>query len=397
VGLVAAATICLLVASAPALGSTPAVTIDTRTPTLEEADEGASKFGLTFLNLTGAAAEIEAKAGGQRACVLTPDKTRLVSAESTPVSIAVPATCKADDGLTVDVVVTSGSTRLASFEVTPEVKPADESEWGNLYAFPLAWVATLVVLALLLSKGWTPPEGATRSPFQRLHLDATWKFNDNWATNISAVGALVTGLFGATTAKAFLGSDSESAVALATVGAAIALALLAAAPIIALATKSFKVVPVTEGGKEVVVDGKPVTKRLDSFTAGGLLLAASVVFASAVGQLWVVTATGRALELGDLEKAYLWVTFGLATLLLATYGWRSLKDLLERNTAEPPTADGDSIKAAKLVAAAIQGTKVATAGGPLATGDGEAVEIEIPALMTSPGDSYEQRPRSVLP
>jgi hypothetical protein len=398
-GFLTAFVVCFFAVSTSALGAPASVTIDTRTPVLEAADGGAAKVGLTFVNLTDGEAELSAKPQQRTACVLTLDKTKLEPAQSTGVTVSIPAACRAEEGLAIDLVATAGSTQLASFEVVPEVKPINEPKWDNLWAFPIVWVAILLLSALFLWKGWTPAEGARRSPFQRLYLDATWKFNDNWATNVSAVGAILTGVFGATTAKAFLGSDAESAIALATVGAAIALAFVAAGPVIALATKTFKVVPVTKDGKPIIKDGKPVKERWDSFTVGGLLLAASVIFASAFGQLWVVRATGEELELGGLED-YLWIPFGLAAMLLFVYGWRSLKDLLERSTEKPEKEDADAVKAAKLIVAALEGSG-GTDGKP-APGDGkcpevEAVEEEIATEEANASDSYVQRQRSVLP
>jgi hypothetical protein len=404
VGFFTALAVCFFGTAASALAVTPSVTIDTRTPVLEKAENGASKIGLTFLNLTDGEAQLSAKPEERPACVLTLDKTKLEPAESKAVAISVPASCKASEGLVFDVTATAGSTPLASFKVVPEVKPVTEPKWDNLLAFPIALGAIWVLLVFFFFRGWRPAEGAKRSVFQRLYLDATWKFNDNWATNVSAVGAILTGVFGATTAKAFLGPDAESAVALATVGAAVALALVAAGPVIALATKTFKVVPVvTEDGKPVKKkDGKPATQRLDAFTVGGLLFAASVIFASAFGQLWVVMATGEELELGGLEDD-LWIPFGLAALLLVLYGYRSLKDLLERGTAKPQSEDPDEVKAAKLIVAALTAKKSAEekpVPAPSAEGAPHTVakvKERIAVEEAIAGDSYVQRQRSVLP
>ena len=367
------------------------MTINTRTPVLEEAENGASKIGLTFINLTDRDAELMAEPRQRPACVLSLDKTRLNSAASTAVVVSIPATCNASEGLAMDFTATVGSDQLASFKVIPEVKPAVEPKWNNLWAFAAAQGAVLLLLALLFWKGWEPAAGVKRRLRQPLYVDATWKFNDNWATNVTAIGAILTGVFGATTAKAFLGPSAESAVALATVGAAIALAFVAAGPVILLATKIYKV--------KVQKDGKMVSERVDSFTVGGLLLAASVIFASAFGQLWVVMATGEELALGGLED-WLWVPFSLAVFLLFVYGWRSLNDLLEHNTEKPEEEDADEIKAAKLIVAAIEGKP--------ATGEEEAgvggknlavreIEETIAAQSAAAGDPYKRRSRSALP
>lgn len=373
------------------------VTIDTRAPVLEEADDGASKISLNLINLTDGDLQVGAEAQHRTACVPKLDKTKLDAAGSTAVVITLPATCKASEGLTLDIVATAGSVQVASFPVTPEVKPVKEPQWHELRAFGYAWAGIVLLLCLFFWKGWNPAAGAERSPFQRLYLDATWKFNDNWATNVSAVGAILTGVFGATTAKAFLGEDAESAVALATVGAAIALALVAAGPVVALATKTFKVMPVK--GE----DGKVTHERWDAFTVGGLLLAASVIFASGFGQLWVVMATGEELELGGLQD-WLFIPFGIAGLLLFAYGWRSLKDLLQRGTEKPEKDDSDEIKAAKLIAAAIVAKVAVPEGKPPAAAAAADLSAAVAALEGGmadqeaiAGDAYVQRQRSVLP
>jgi hypothetical protein len=395
-GAAAALAVCAMfcfAGSAEALAAPAAVTIDSRTPVLEAGEDGASKVSLTFLNLTDGEVELTAKP--QRAsCVLSLDKTRLEPATSTGVVVSIPSACKASEGLAIDVTATAGSAQLASFEVVPEIKPTTDPKWKNLWAFAIAFVVTLALLGLLFWKGWTLPDGAKRSLKQQLFLDATWSFNDNWATNVTAVGAILTGLFGASTATAFLGPEAESAVALATVGAAVALALVAAGPVVLLATKVYKV--------KVGVDknGEAETEPVDSFSVGGMLLAAAVIFASAFGQLWVVMATGEELELGGLQD-YLWIPFALAVGLLVVYGWRSLRNLLETNTAKPEEQDPDEIKAAKLIAAAIE-TKARPPEGVAKQGDAvrtpvEAVEAQLAAQAEAAGDSYQRRRRSALP
>jgi hypothetical protein len=75
----------------------------------------------------------------------------------------------------------------------------------------------------------------------------------------------------------------------------------------------------------------------------------------------------------------------LAAILLFVYGWRSLKDLLERNTGKPETEDPDEVKAAKLIVAAIEGKRVAAPEG-----------VEAAPQAATAGDSYVQRQRSAL-
>lgn len=214
-------------------------------------------------------------------------------------------------------------------------------DWHQLWAFLIAFLGALILSALFYCCGWKPQDGAERKPNQPLgSLDATWKFNDNWATNATAAGALLSGLFSATTAKAFLGDKAEALTALATVGGAIALLLVTAAPIVVLATKSYK---------------GPDGSRGDAFTVGGVLLGAVIVLAAAAGQLWVVAYTASELDLGSAGRL-VWVGFGVGIVILGTYSFRSLKDLLERGTEAKATEPDAEIEAAKLIVKAIEAT-----------------------------------------
>jgi hypothetical protein len=378
-GLVAVASLALALAlSASALAAPASVVVDTRTPPLEEGEGGASKIALSFTNITDAPAVLSANAVAQPKCPLSLSTNQLPPAEITPVTVEIPPTCETGDELKIDITAASGTGPLPVFKIDPQGEPAKEPNWDHLAAFAVALVGSLALVLLLFWKSWTPSEGAKRSLGQPLkYIDATWKFNDNWVTNVSAVGALLTGVFGASTVKVFLGEDAESAVALATVGAAIALALVAAGPVILIALKNLK-----------LVKGKG---REDAFTAGGLLLAASVVLASAFGQLWVVMVTAMELDLGGTED-YLPLPVALAAILLLVYSWRSLKDILERGTEEPKAAKAVEIRAAETIARAIRAKQAAAMTGL----DEEAIAQRIVGATSVGDDPYQERDRSPM-
>ncbi|HVD40320.1 MAG TPA: hypothetical protein VNC16_04890 [Solirubrobacterales bacterium] len=252
-------------------------------------------------------------------------------------------------------------------------------DWHELWAFLIAFLAALILGVFFFCYCWDPQDYARRKLNQPLgSLDATWKFNDNWATNATAAGALLSGLFSATTAKAFLGENAEALTALATVGGAIALLLVAAAPIVVLATKSYK-------GS----DGS----RGDAFTVGGVLLGAVLVLAAAAGQLWVVAYTASELDLGSAGWL-VWVGFAVGITILGTYSFRSLKDLLERGTEEKTTEPAAEIEAAKLIVKAIE------AAEKQAPEQQEETFLElhrtIDAQEDRAGERYRQRHRSAL-
>lgn len=363
----------LLALSASASAAPSQLVIDTRAPELQKGDDGTPNFELSFANLTSEPIVLSAIALHQRRCKPTLSTNQLPSAQVTPVTVELPPKCKTGEGLAVDIAARSSVGPLSSFEIHPEEEVTEAPDWDQLWAFPIALVVSLVGALVMFFCGWRLGKGAKRrwrEPLRSLDV-STWKFNDNWATNVSAVGAVLTGVFSATTAKAFLGEDAESAVALATVGAAIALSFVAAGPVILVAFKKFKIVK-KEDGKAVSV------KRKDAFTVDGLLLGAAVVLASGYGQLWVVMETGMELDLGGLED-WLWIPALVGVALLSVYSWRSVKDLLERGTEESEKPDEVEIKAAQKIADAIEGKKK-TEGAGVDAG-------EVP---------HRQRPRSAL-
>ena len=128
---------------------------------------------------------------------------------------------------------------------------------------------------------WKKVKRSIDTPLE--YLGGTWSFKDSWVSNVTVAAGLLTGLFGSTeVVNAILGDETDSAVALATVGAAIAVALIASAPLILEATK-VKVAAKVEA--EAVPKGK-VGPGKDYFSLGGLVAATVVALAAAFGELW---------------------------------------------------------------------------------------------------------------
>lgn len=387
-GLLAMAISVLLLSGAATASAAPAaVAIDSLAPTLESEDDGTAKVAIGLTNLTDGKVGLAASAeGSPPGCELIPDITELPGAQRTTVTIAAAAACRAADGISIKVGLTSGQGTAQSFVVKPVAEPAPETpDWDQLWAFAAALLGSLLLVTVVYF-WWHHnngnAQGGLRKPLSS--LDSAWSFDDNWVTNVTAAGALLTGIFGATNVtETFLGPDAESSLALATVGAAIAVALVAAGPIVLLATKSYK------------PTGTPPV-RGNSYTVFGLLLGSAVVLASAFGQLWVVRATGGNMDLGGLED-WLWVPFGAAALLLLVYACRTLLDLLARGAAPPPTPPPEPtvMDAAELIAKALRAKKdIDTAKVNEAL---QAVEQKFPegAAPAVPA-AYEQAPRSAL-
>lgn len=326
--------------------------------------------------MTNGELTVDATAKGATSCRVGLDKSKLPAAAKTTVTVVVPSGCKADEPLKVEISTAGTGPESQAIEISPKESTETKPDWKQLWAFGIALLLAGGFVSILYL--WIAMKGNNFSPVQRLgSLEATWKFNDNWATNATAVGALLTGLFSATTAKAFLGDDADSLIALATVGAGIALVFVSAAPIAALATKSYRVKN-AEGDK---VAGP------EAFTVGGILFAATLILAGAGGQLWVTTYTITELDLGNLEWVA-WGAFGFGVALLAVYAWRTLRHTIEHGSKEPETKPAVEIEAAKLIVSAIE---VAQKTGADQTKAQESLEAEV-----EQANEFDPQPRSAL-
>jgi len=354
----------LLVPATVTLASPSHLAVNTLTPELEEANDGeGSKLELEFTNITDGPAILTVDAVGQRSCHPTLSKNQLPPNQLTKLEVEVPAApCNSSDDvlkLKITAELAAGASQV--FLLDPEGNAPSKPVWEVLFAFPILLLLSLALAVLFLFKGWKPHSapregkdkdgrpagkptqwdrfwGRLRQPLTGLDV-STWKFNDNWATNVTAAGALLTGIFGATTAKAFLGEDAESLTALATVGAAITAILVGAAPIAVLATKSY-----------AEHKGKPG----NFFTVGGILLGAAGVTTAAIGQLGIIAYTGTELEIGIVAKLAIWTGFALGAALVLVYTRRSLKDLLERGTEEAAKEPGAEMEAAAAIATELE-------------------------------------------
>jgi hypothetical protein len=346
----------LLALTAVAAAAPVSLVVNTLTPEVEAGSGNTSKLGLTFTNISDEVFVLTPKAVAQPNCELTLSKNQLPSGVTTAVDVEIQPSCDADDRLKLELASASKAGPGQTFEIDPKGEAAAGPTWKQLLAFPIALVVSLLLTLVIALRYWEPGPGANRNLTQPLkHLESTWKFNDNWVTNVSAVGALLTGFFSASTAKSFLGDDAEAQVALATVAAAIALAFVAAAPVVLLALKSLK----AEKNKKGEVIG-----RGDWFTVGGLACAAALVLASAAGQLWVVLQVALNTEIGSPAEAFSILAVGLAGLLLLVYSIRSLRDLLARGTEKSKEPKAVEIRAAETIARAIKANREVEKGAP---------------------------------
>jgi hypothetical protein len=180
--------------------------------------------------------------------------------------------------------------------------------WNVLWVFPAISIVAFVG-AVIIARLQQPPLSLSAP----LALDASWTPGAS-VTSITALGGILTAIFGASGAGSFLlGGDkaAQPAIAVATVGAAIALAFVSAGPLLlGIFTKNGHV------------------------TGFGILAAGSATLAAAIGELIVVARAVAKPGVGN-DLHMVWVGAAVGATLLLLYAYRTA--LATIRVAAPPT------------------------------------------------------------
>jgi hypothetical protein len=298
--LVVVAALACTAAAAPAT-----FTIDDASPALTE-DRTVS---LSLTNLTD----------GKLPLTIAPEDCATASPESLPKARSTTVRVTLPEGCDTDFTLSADGT---SVDVTPKSAETDPSQW----LFLLVFVGALLVIGRI-AYAWGIQ--LTENGKTELHMESSWSFKESWAGNVTVLGGLLTGIFGSSTvAKALLGSDADSAIALATVGAAIALALVGAGPVILAATK---------------------TKATDRYSVRGMVLAAGVTVSGGVGELIIVTVTAIRMDFGGfLWKGLAGIAGAAGIALLVIYFVRTVRAMAALYAKAPPDPQGIGAAVAEL-------------------------------------------------
>lgn len=362
------------------------VAVDDRSPELGDAkDDGTRSVGLAFTNLTDSPLQLvaEAKDATDEGCSVFLTPTTLPPAEKTPIDATVAAGCAVDDDGFNFAVHVIGTPIDSKFDITA-APAADDSKpaWSSLLVFPILLAALLVVVFLL----WATWRGAPGIRDTLDNLDSGWSLKESWASNVTAIAAVLTGVFGSTDiATALLGDDAEKSIALAIVGAAVATGFVAAGPVVLNAIRGRKKVDPAAVDESAAADKKKYP------LVGGLLAATAVTLTGAFGELFIMWRTAMGLDMAGWEDRA-WIPAVAAAILLAVYGFTSTVETIEVGTAEPPAATpSDVIKAATMIAVALREEEPSD------------FEVEVtqmaaryPGILTSPGDERRARRSAVL-
>lgn len=208
---------------------------------------------------------------------------------------------------------------------------ADGPDWDVLWAFPLS-LLFLLLAAFILTRVWQRDATgqAVKQPLK--YLDASWSLSGSWVSNVTAIGGLLTLVFGSSeVTTALLGENAKEHIALATAGSAFAAVLVTAGPVVLLAMKN----------------------RQGAVTTGGLLTAGAITLSAAYGELFVLASVGGDLALGGWQDTVPYIALA-AALLLAVYGYRSLKETHTIGSTPRPQKRSEVLEAAQLIVAALQ-------------------------------------------
>lgn len=379
-----AATLAAALAAAPSAHAESATFVVTdAAPALAEADEGWTA-DLAIDNLTTEPLSFTAAVVGAEGCVATADPAEIPARTGGTVTVTLKGTCGAETSPPLFDLAGSGragGVGAQALRITPKRPPAASPNWNNLLAFPIAFAgAALLGIALLLrwsirhrvpyavlARGADPElslgkvggwaRGVRLAAGGELpHLPAAFSLKDSWASNVTAIGAVLTGIFGsAEVVKAITDKGTESAIGLATVGAAIALALVTAAPVVMVAMKRRprpedvghasiwaglnrlrpKGKPKGDGVAGAPIGAKPV------LTVYGVVCAAVLTLTGAAGELFVITQVGASLDLGKVGDVLVYLAGAIACLLLVVYAARAAWETLEDGQRTPESVKSE--------------------------------------------------------
>lgn len=391
-GVLGAVVVLVSCVGSSAWAATSTSVIDDGDLTLVKADDGSHTLEITVTNLSDAPAAITATpAKTDRGCAIKPAPATVPANRRTKIKLTFPATCRVgDDGIDFDLTV-GEATGAQVFELSaaaPKDTETDFSFFPTAYLIAAIGVAIAIVVVYLRSRKAFGDDGLylTRA---LPGIEATWKFGDSWSSNVTVAGTALAGLFAASNILTpILGKSADQAVAVIAVASAAAVFLAGVAPLVLSATMSdYHASPSTPGGKSEA--------PRSSISVGGLVIAAAFTLVGTGSQLAVVAHEVDGLGIDVLSPLAIPVACALGALILV-YAVRSLEARLKSGVVPPPppkTEDSDTIKAAKLVAAAIKAgadpnLSFQTAFADL--NDLDLSDVLYPAGGTSPGDEPQR-------
>lgn len=289
--------------------------------------EDADTVSYSLINLTEQAERVTLTTteGGER-CTASADPAEVPAARMQEVQFSFD-NCDFPEGKTVALTLAVGD---SSFLVSAERPKAADPDWGLMVFFLWSLLGGLGVVVT----GWASykliklklpgqPAGEWVSWLRPLPgLGAKWSFQESWASNVTLVTAVFTGLFGtADLLKSVTGEDTPGVLSVITIGSALAVALVGVAPLVLQAVRDDR--------SQVLVVGLLVSAMIAVGAAGGLVIVIALSVSSLVtGTTQVVLSTGMV----------------VALLLLAGYAVTSVRqNLIKGLNPEPDQKKEDFV------------------------------------------------------
>lgn len=324
---VSAAVSALLLFAGTAAADPATFTVGSSKLTVTKTTEGQSASA-SITNLTTAPVTVSlAPATPDGGCSITAAPTQIAAATSVSVSFTFPATCSIP-ATGRDLLLRVGDAQAPIPAILDTALPL---AWAELVWFLWALVGG-VVLMMATFRHWawcgyddvkgvkdgepsatdeevTPPAAPAASPSPKgvdrplPGLPNTWSFKDSWASVITLVTALFSGLFGASEVlKAIVGgADTTTPLATISVAGAIALGLVGLSTLLLQGLR-------TRAGENTVI---------------GLLVASVVTLCATGGQLGVIVSVALNFTFPPVVHWGLLVAGIVAAIVLALYACRS--------------------------------------------------------------------------
>ncbi len=326
--LAATAALGALVAAPAVADDGPVLVADEDTVTLVRADDGSASAAVTLQNQADTDLSIGAEPAGTAAegCSIDPaDGASLRAHRQQEVTLTFSAACRPDRAEGTDFTVTAGDATfdLHAKPASPASPPWRMLAWLYAVALVVSAACTWLVWATWkLAHTATPPPHGWR---ERLPgLTSTWKFTDSWATNVTAVTALFTGLFGAQdVVTSIVGDGTKTLLPLTLVAGALSIGLAGLSPML------------LQAWRERLDDPSSVYL----YTVRGLLAAGALTLTAALGQLFTVLYA--VYHAGYWDWWVPWVGGIAVAVVVLWYAWRTLMQTLDVGFATP-TPDRDA-------------------------------------------------------
>lgn len=313
------------------------VLVDSGPVALNTASDGSHTAKIVVSDLRDTPVVVQGSLVGQPGCTVTPDPSSVNPGNRTEVKLTLDSSCTVTTPAAIRVGFTPNATP-ASVTIAATSPPGDP-RWGIVAkSFGISFLAALVAIGV----AWLRVRPIALGTELKA-LGTSWSFKDNWIGNVTVGATVLVALFASSsTFGAVIGPSATPALTAMTVAAAIAAVFVGLGPLIV----------------------KFIGHDLSYPTVLGTLLAGFVTLFGTLGQVTAMTWEVYA-ALSDSHKVQLVIALMGAVVggVVLLYAVQSLWFFVTNGVADDPAPPSDTLKAATIVASAIE-SAAAGAGTP---------------------------------